>query len=367
MTQRMSVIAAKSQVQTERCAAVVAGSGRLRSRVNRGAWAAMAVACGALALVACDGPEGGGTAGVGSVIPGEPMPPELSVRVLAKVGDREITFGEYVATLARMDQFERLRYQTEARHKVLLDQIIDAELLAREAERRGLHKTTQAIERKRLLMRDELLRQMREELPLLEEIPLGEVREYYDANKNEFADPARRRVSVILLSDPSTGADVLREAQAASADEWGQLVAKHSRVRSPEKPKPGEARPPLELAGDLGFVTAPSESRGSNPDIPEAVRAAAFGIKQVGGVAGAIVKVGADSYIVRLVAINVKTQRSFQDAMQSIRVRVLQRKLRTAREKLETELRRTVKVTINEAALKKLEQEPPAEENQAGH
>jgi hypothetical protein len=58
--------------------------------------------------------------------------------VLAKVGEKPITLGDYARTLARMDEFERLRYQTPERQAELLDEIVNAELLAQEAERRGL-------------------------------------------------------------------------------------------------------------------------------------------------------------------------------------------------------------------------------------
>src|SRR5262245_26327245 len=66
------------------------------------------------------------------------LAPDLAGRTLAKVGDRSITLGEYATVLARMDRFERLRYQTADRRKQLLDEMINVELLAAEAERRGL-------------------------------------------------------------------------------------------------------------------------------------------------------------------------------------------------------------------------------------
>jgi peptidyl-prolyl cis-trans isomerase C len=75
------------------------------------------------------------------------LTPELAARVLAKVGAREITLGEFAATLERMDPFERLRYQSAERRKQLLDELIDLELLAEEradrpraARRRGAPK-----------------------------------------------------------------------------------------------------------------------------------------------------------------------------------------------------------------------------------
>ena len=54
------------------------------------------------------------------------LSPEQATRTLAKVGDRVITLGDFAATLERMDQFDRLRYQTKERRKELLDEIIAA-------------------------------------------------------------------------------------------------------------------------------------------------------------------------------------------------------------------------------------------------
>src|SRR5690242_8800804 len=63
------------------------------------------------------------------------LTPELSRAVLAKVGEREITLGEYAATLERMDPMERLRYQSADRRKQLLNEIVQLELLSQEAQR----------------------------------------------------------------------------------------------------------------------------------------------------------------------------------------------------------------------------------------
>src|SRR3982751_6687354 len=63
-----------------------------------------------------------------SVAPPGQLTPELARQVLVKVGDREITLGEYAETLERMDPFERLRYQSPDRRKLLLNEILQVEL-----------------------------------------------------------------------------------------------------------------------------------------------------------------------------------------------------------------------------------------------
>src|SRR5437868_13407473 len=81
------------------------------------------------------------------VIPGG-LTAEQAALVVAKVGDRAITLGDYAATLDRMDQFDRLRYQSPERRRELLDEIIDVELLAQDARQKKLDQqpeTQQAV------------------------------------------------------------------------------------------------------------------------------------------------------------------------------------------------------------------------------
>jgi hypothetical protein len=81
---------------------------------------------------------------------------EQAALVVAKVGDRAITLGDYAATLERMDQFDRLRYQSPERRRELLEEIIDVELLAQMRGRKSSTsgETQQAI---RQVLRDALL------------------------------------------------------------------------------------------------------------------------------------------------------------------------------------------------------------------
>src|SRR5580698_11434073 len=65
---------------------------------------------------------------------------EQAARVLAKVGDRTITLGDYEAALEHMDQFDRLRYGAPDRRKALLGEMIDVMLLADEARAQGYDK-----------------------------------------------------------------------------------------------------------------------------------------------------------------------------------------------------------------------------------
>jgi peptidyl-prolyl cis-trans isomerase C len=295
------------------------------------------------------GTAGGPSASASAQSPGAGLTPELAGRVLAKVGDHEITLGEYAATLERMDPFERIRYQSPDRRKQLLDELVDLELLAEEAKRRGLDKQPETQERVRQMLRDELLAQVRASVPAPNDISEADARRYYDEHRDDFREPERRRVAHIACSSEAEAKAVLEKAQNAGAAEWGKLVEGKSKNVS----KAASALPP-ELAGDLGIVGPPGHARGENPNVPEPLRAAVFEIDKLGGVLPRAVAVGGVFHIVRLTGKTDARDRTFADADRSIRVALVQERIRAREAELEVELKKKYPVTIDEAQLAKI-------------
>lgn len=318
----------------------------MRARAHR---KALLLLLGALGCQSKPQPSAGAPSASVSAAPAG-LTPELAARVLAKVGDHEITLGEYAATLERMDPFERVRYQSAERRKQLLDELIDLELLADEARRRGLDQLPETQERVRQLLRDELLARTRAALPPESEISEADARRYYDAHRDDFREPERRRVAHIALASEAEAKAVLEKAQSASPAEWGKLVAEKSRD---PRGKPGAALAP-ELAGDLGIVGPPGHPRGGNPSVPEPLRAAVFEIDKLGGVLPRIVPADHAFHVVRMTGKTDARDRSYADAERSIRVALMQERIRAREAELEAELKRKYPVTIDEAALAKL-------------
>lgn len=199
----------------------------------------------AFGLTGCDGcsqpgvaPPATSSAGRASV----ELSAEQRSRVLARVGERTITLGDYVSALDRMDHFERLRYQTPERRKQLLDEMINVELLAREAERRGLDQQPETQAHITQLLREELVSELRRQQPKVEELPASEVKRYYDDHPDEFQDPERRRVAVIATASAAQAKKNLAAVAGKSAKTWGK-VARESGAAGGV---------PLEFEGDLG-------------------------------------------------------------------------------------------------------------------
>lgn len=283
------------------------------------------------------------------------LTPEQAQQILARVGERTITLGDYAAALERMDTFERLRYQSPDRRKLLLNEMVELELFAQEAKRRGLDQMPETEERLRQMLRDELLRDVRRELKGPNDLPEAEVRKYYDEHKADFNEPERRRVSHIALGTLGEAKALLAQAQAASPADWGKLVLERSLDKGP---KSLGATPP-ELAGDLGIVGPPGHPRGANPRVSEALRAAVFKIDKVGAVLGEIVADGGQFHLVRLAARTDARERSFQEAERTIRITLVQELVKQRETQLERELSAKYPVTVDDAALAKIHAPKP--------
>jgi peptidyl-prolyl cis-trans isomerase C len=279
-----------------------------------------------------------------------------AAQVLARVGDRTITVGDYVTALEHMDQFDRMRYQAPERRQELLNEMIDVLLLADEAREKGYDKDAITQQEIREILRDAMLKTSRDGLPTPGAIPDAEVRTYYDAHKADFRDPERRRVSAIILATEPAAREVLDAAKRATPTQWGDLV----RTKSVD-PR-SKASVPADLAGDLGFVSPPGDPRGANARIPDEVRRAMFEVASVGDLGPQPVKAGGQYYVAKLTSRTDPHDRTYEEADRAIRVKLAQDKIHAKQEALVEELRKQYPVQIDEASLSEVRVELPRSE-----
>jgi len=274
------------------------------------------------------------------------LTPEQASKVLARVGDRTITLGDYVATLEHMDQFDRLRYQSPERRKELLTEMVNIELLAQEAVAKGYDKDPVATQELRNILRDAMLAEAHKGVPAPNDIPEAEVRAYYDAHRADYRDPERRRVSVIVPKDEAAATQLLDTARKApNATVWGDLVRKNS--VDPQ----AKANVPIDLAGDLGLVSPPGDPRGENARVPAEVRAAVFELKDIADIYPRVVKADGKFYLVRFAAKTDAHERTLAEADRTIRVKLAQDKMHAKEAELLQQLRGQFPVQIDDAAL----------------
>src|SRR5262249_53336501 len=149
----------------------------------------------------------------------------------------------------------------------------------------------------------------RQDVPLPGDVSAEEVRAYYEANRDKFTEPERRRVGAIVLDDKKEAEKVLKSAvKIKSATEWGELWSKHT--GGGKKGDKSASAAPADLAGDLGIVGPPDDPKGANPKVPEPLRAAVFKIDNVGGVFGELIADGGKFFIVRMSGITAGHTRS---------------------------------------------------------
>jgi len=310
-----------------------------------------------LGVSACESCKPGGSdATDAGASPTKLLTDKQAAQVLAKVGDKNITLGDYTAALEHMDQFDRLRYQSPERRKELLDEMITVELLAQEAVAKGYDKDPIAQQELRAILRDAMLAEARKGAPTPADIPESEVKAWFEAHRAEYKDPERRRVSIVMLNSEANANEALQAAKKAkTAAEWGELV------RSKSLDPQARANVPTDLAGDVGIVSPPGDPRGENPRVTLEVREAVYAIPEVGGIHDKVVSSGKDRFfVVRLTQKIAPHERTYEEAERSIRVKLAQDKIRAKEDELINELKKNVKVEIDEAALATVKVQMPA-------
>ena len=201
-------------------------------------------------------------------------PPNL----VARVGDRIIDVRAVEAEIDdRAPGFRAAKYQSPAKREELLESMVRFELLAAEAERRGLAQDPRVVRAARKEMVAALLRKEIDEQLDPRQVDEAEVERRYRERVAEFEIPEQVRVSQILMRDPVRANKVAAQARAArrpdrDKDEQGfrDLVARFS-----EDPT-SRAR-----GGDVGTWTRASPA-------PAALLDAALELSEVGHVSPAV-------------------------------------------------------------------------------
>lgn len=292
----------------------------------------------------------------GAPIPSvERIPPELANRVLAKVGDRVITVADYATTLDRMSRFERLRYQTPERRKALLEELVNTELMAREAERRGLDKRPETQAYVNQLLADEVRRRLRAGLPEPEALSNEEVRAYYAAHREELRVPERRRIAMLTLPNRASAEKVLAELRTdASVARWNEL----GRVHATEVQSNSVVATPV--LGDLGFIAAtPDAGSGEVSTLPDVVRAAAFKVGEGGGFLPELIEGKGAFYLVRVTTVAQAHLPSVEEADATVRARIIDAQLLDKERELTKLLETTTPLEVNEAVISRLKRATP--------
>ena len=197
--------------------------------------------------------------------------------------------------------------------------------------RRGLHRDPDVVEAAKRVMVQALLKQELDEKS--QALSDAEVKQYYDAHRDDYVKPAMTRLSHIAFSKerrPKAEA-VLAEARALAPMDYaafGRLAREHSE-------DPGTKA----LDGDLRFLSDEELTTRLGPE----VTAAAAALERVGDVAPALVETAKALHVVKLQGRQQALNLSLEQASASIKQLLLnetrQERYRSLLERLKADAR----------------------------
>jgi peptidyl-prolyl cis-trans isomerase C len=269
--------------------------------------------------------------------------------VVAEGGGIAVTADELKAKLDEQSPFVRARYTTLDRKKEFLENLIRFELLAKEAEKKGLDKDPEIQATVKKIMVQKLVRQAFDEgQNAASEV---DAKAYYDEHLDEFVKPERVRVSLIWLDAPVGSPD--RAAKLAEAKKV--LV----------KVKTEEARNPLAFGTIARAVSTDAATKTAGGDVgyrtqdelgqqySKELAAAAFALRDVGQETD-VVETPQGFGIVKLMARQVALSRSFDEVKPQLVARVGREKRTKDFDEYVKGLREKAGVKIHDAELEKV-------------
>jgi peptidyl-prolyl cis-trans isomerase C len=270
---------------------------------------------------------------------------------VATVGGEKITADEFKKRLDETSPFLRARYNTVERKKEFLENLIRNELLAQEAQKRGLDKAPAVREQVKRAMIQELLKQQLDERLTGADIADDELRKFYDQHVDDFVRPERARGFRILLDAPTAAAKTAAKKKAQDLLKQIEDREKKGDTNAFQNVAMKESQDKLTapLGGDMRFLTKDEVAKTYSPALADAL----FGLKGQGDKFGPV----ESPQGVELVKLQVKTasvDRKFDESKDSIRGRMARERRSKEYDEFVKKLRDGANVSVNDAELEKV-------------
>jgi peptidyl-prolyl cis-trans isomerase C len=260
-----------------------------------------------------------------------------------------VTADEFKARLKEQSPVIRSRFTTLERKKEFLDGLVRFEVLAAEAERKGLADDPDIQNAVRKLMVQKLVQKYFQEGDA-KEIPEAELREYFEKNKAEYFRPARVRLAAVSFLAPqgspqraAKGAAARKaagdiKAQAAKNPlAFGQLAQKYSE---------DEATRPL--GGDLGFKSREDLVKAYG----EPFAASVFGQKD--GTISGVLESTQGFHVVRVAGHQEELNRPFEQVKDQLAAKLFRERKQKNLEAWVKQLKDQARIRVDDAALEKI-------------
>lgn len=249
--------------------------------------------------------------------------------VVAKYNGGQITVGDLEDAAMRQGPHAASRYTDPAALKDLYDRTLRLDLLAQEAERRGIDKRPDVVEAIKQNAVQTLYRRDFDEKITPASMPAEAVQQFFTDNAAEFNRPAMRRASHIVVATREEAMALLEKAKKADVGEFRRLARELS-IDNTNKAR----------GGDLRYFDAAGVVRGEpGAKVPEAVIKAVFALKTVGDVASQPVAIDGGFSVVKYTGERPAESRTLAEAEESIRARLWRQKRQEAMDAFVAELR----------------------------
>jgi len=258
-------------------------------------------------------------------------------KVLATIDDDKITLQEFNKELDKIPMNMKMLVASESGKKNYLDRLVVKKLLMKEASKAKIEDDKEFQDRvkdikEQLIIEALLKKKITADTQLSED----DLKKYYEEHKEDFKKDREINTRHILLKTEEEAKQV--QAKFQKGEDFTELAKKYS--IDPNVKQSG---------GEIGF-----QPKGSL--IPE-FENAAYKLNKVGQVSG-IVKTQFGYHIIRLEGIKPPSYVPLEEVKDFIKQKNAQEKQKEVLEKYIEELKKNVKITINEALLKEEKAEP---------
>lgn len=274
------------------------------------------------------------------------LKPEDQGKVVANIGDLQITLKEFERRLKQQAPYARARYASLERKKEFLDNLVRFEVLAAEAARKGYDRDADVIQQMKQTMVRKLMTKEVSNLVKLSDISDAQMTKYYEEHGDQYHKPEQVRVSHIQVGDAGRAKKLHGELDkkiAADKRSYRKTFAEYARKHSEDaasKPR----------GGDLRFFARTTEGGDQAAEVSDA----AFALAKVGDLS-APVKSAAGWHVLLLTGRKNRYDRTFEQVKRQIQNRLYRREKRERTDGFVADLKTAAKVVINEAELAKVE------------
>ena len=276
-------------------------------------------------------------------------------QVLARVGGRQVTVGEFRIAMARRAAVSPKMFSDVQNKKELLNELVRFELMADAAQQKGLFDDPEVRRATELFAVNRLQMDILSAVSNDVQVTAQEAAEYYSAHAEEFETPERARVAVLHIAVPTAAPDakkrellakankIRQEAAAlpANTPNFGSLAAKYSDDQATRY-----------KGGDAGWLNRESAGGRWSSDVVKV----AFMLKQPGELSP-VISSDRGFYILKLIEHRNASRVPLVEVSAGIRRQLEDQRRRDVIEKYIAGLEKDASVKVDESLLAAIE--PP--------